>query len=673
MSAKVYDLTVRLKGENADYRRSVKQASRENKHFTTSVQGMSRGLTAVEGPLNGFAGRFSALSGIISGPTAAVSAAGAAFAGLALMMGKAVSTASKYEVEALKQQQLLQATGYAAGLTASELQSQASQVALTTLASVQGIQEAQGVLLTFKSVQGATFNEAIELSQDMAAVFGGSAKDKAQQLGKALEDPVQGINALKRSGVSFNETQREMIKNMVETGNKADAQRMILDELQQQVGGAAAGQAGGLAGSVDTLSQRWDEFKLALTNTTDADTKVSSFLDGLATRIDRLNKLLDPPDQDKFDELVRERIDLKQKLEGLGNGERTTLLSWIVGPESEWLNLQRRLTEVNAELSAMQNARKDEIIEQGKAAEGAAKQAKINSTAPAADPDAVNAATGLKPSQVMAELEKMEAAWQTSRQREQAAYQARNDMIDNALEMDQITESYWQELRLQNWANFETARTELQRQESEKRLEQQEEERRKIEESRRAHLDNLVGFNGMIVDTLRSAGKEQSAIYKIAFAAQKAAAIPSMIVSTEEAATSAMAMAPGPAGIALAGMIKGFGYASVGIAAGQTIAGIAHGGLGYVPEEATYLLQKGESVLSPRQNVELSKAADRINSGAASQIIVNLYEDSSKAGSVEREQGPNAEEILNIFVESIRYGGAAATELETRYDVNRRA
>jgi hypothetical protein len=670
VSAKVYDLTVRLKGDNASYTKSIKQANTQNKGFTNSVQGMSRGLTAIQGPLNGVAGRFTALSGIVSGSAVGITATGAAFAGLTLLMGKAIATASAYEVEALKQQQILESTGYAAGLSAKSLETQANAVARNTLASVTGIKEAQNVLLTFKTVQGETFNEAIRLSQDMAAVFGGSAKDKATQLGKALEDPIQGINALKRSGVSFTVEQKEMIKTLDETGRKAEAQRFILKALQEQIGGAAGAQAGGVAGSVDSLTQSWDEFKLALVSTTDADSKTKAFLDGLTKRLDKLNKILNPDKQDQFDDLIRQRIKIIEKLKGLTNddGEFTGFFA-----KDRWYNLQRDLTEVNKLLADMQEAKKVEIIEEGKAQAGGEVQKTLNETVKPVDPDAPDSFFGIKPSQIAAELAAIELSWASRIDKEYAAHQKHQDMIDAALAMEQINANKWQELSLNNWQAYETKRTEIAQKEAEKRLRKEEEERKESEEGRRQNIANLTGFNGMIVNNLREAGKEQSAIYKIAFAAQKAAAIPSMIVSTEEASTSALALAPGPAGMAMSAIIKGLGYASIGMVAGQTIAGIAHGGLGYVPEEATYLLQKGEGVLSPKQNVALSNAAERINNGSASQIIVNMYEDSSKAGSVERETGPNSEEILNVFVESIRHGGPAADEIERRYGVSRQA
>lgn len=77
------------------------------------------------------------------------------------------------------------------------------------------------------------------------------------QLGKALEDPVQGINALKRVGVTFTDSQKDMIAAMVETGDVAGAQALILETLERQVGGAGEAEAGGLTGATHHLKSAW--------------------------------------------------------------------------------------------------------------------------------------------------------------------------------------------------------------------------------------------------------------------------------------------------------------------------------------------------------------------------------------------------------------------------------
>lgn len=133
-------------------------------------------------------------------------------------------------------------------------------------------------------------------------------------------------------------------------------------------------------------------------------------------------------------------------------------------------------------------------------------------------------------------------------------------------------------------------------------------------------------------DMLESAGKEQSAVYKALFLAQKAAAIPSMIVATEEAATKALTMGP-VAGPILAASTKALGYASIGVVAGQAIAGVAHGGIEEIPgygKDQTWLLQGGERVVSKEQNQDLKKFMQNGGSGGGNvtiQVMGNIYGD----------------------------------------------
>jgi hypothetical protein len=57
---------------------------------------------------------------------------------------------------------------------------------------------------------------------------------------KALNDPIKGITALSRVGVSFTQQQKDQIKAMQDAGNTAGAQAIILAELTKEFGGSAA-------------------------------------------------------------------------------------------------------------------------------------------------------------------------------------------------------------------------------------------------------------------------------------------------------------------------------------------------------------------------------------------------------------------------------------------------
>jgi hypothetical protein len=91
----------------------------------------------------------------------------------------------------------------------------------------------------------------------MSAVFGQDLSSSVTQLGKALENPTEGLSALRRVGISFTQTQRDLIDGFVETGQQAETQRVILDALEQQVGGAGAAEATGLIGATNRLSDAW--------------------------------------------------------------------------------------------------------------------------------------------------------------------------------------------------------------------------------------------------------------------------------------------------------------------------------------------------------------------------------------------------------------------------------
>lgn len=94
-------------------------------------------------------------------------------------------------------------------------------------------------LLTFGKVTGTMFDRAQQAALDLSAKGFGPIESTSVMLGKALQDPIKGINAMSRAGVSFSAEQKAMARSMVEAGNIAGAQAMIMKEVEKQVGGAA--------------------------------------------------------------------------------------------------------------------------------------------------------------------------------------------------------------------------------------------------------------------------------------------------------------------------------------------------------------------------------------------------------------------------------------------------
>lgn len=124
---------------------------------------------------------------------------------------------------------------------------EANELNLATDAEV--IKATQAKLLTFKELAntadftGGAFDRATKAAIDLAAAGFGSAETNAVQLGKALQDPIKGISALRRAGITFTEAEKEKIAAMVESGEILKAQNLVLSAIETQVGGTAAATA----------------------------------------------------------------------------------------------------------------------------------------------------------------------------------------------------------------------------------------------------------------------------------------------------------------------------------------------------------------------------------------------------------------------------------------------
>ena len=138
-------------------------------------------------------------------------------------------------------------TGNAAGFTSKELQKMASDLQAKTLFGDEVIlKDATAQLLTFTNIAGDQFARTQKAALNLATRLDGDLKSASIQLGKALNDPIANLSALSRSGIQFSKDQKEVIKSLAETGRLAEAQTIILDELEKQYGGAA--EAARLAG-----------------------------------------------------------------------------------------------------------------------------------------------------------------------------------------------------------------------------------------------------------------------------------------------------------------------------------------------------------------------------------------------------------------------------------------
>lgn len=157
--------------------------------------------------------------------------------------------------------QVVKSTGGVAGMTAQSIDDLAMSLSHTTEFSHDAVQGGENLLMTFTGIGKDVFPQATKTMLDMAQAMGGDMKGTAIQLGKALNDPATGLTALTRVGVTFTDSQKQMIQQMVASGDTVGAQKVMLAELQKEFGGSAEAAGKTLPGALAILKNNFQDIK----------------------------------------------------------------------------------------------------------------------------------------------------------------------------------------------------------------------------------------------------------------------------------------------------------------------------------------------------------------------------------------------------------------------------
>ena len=172
-------------------------------------------------------------------------AATAVVAGVAFAVKGAYEAAAESAKIGRETERVLGTTGASAWTTADQIGDLAGSMSELTGADDEMIQSGANLLLTFTNIKNSVgenndiFDQATGLALDMSTVLGTDMSSASIQLGKALNDPIKGITALSKAGVSFTGEQKEQIKTLTASGDILGAQKIILAELSKEFGGAA--------------------------------------------------------------------------------------------------------------------------------------------------------------------------------------------------------------------------------------------------------------------------------------------------------------------------------------------------------------------------------------------------------------------------------------------------
>jgi hypothetical protein len=221
----------------------------------------------LEKGLDGLKGRFVGVTSSLQG----IAQMGAVVAGLSFFK-KAIDEARDAERIGRKTEAVLKSTGQQAGVTADQVSDLAGALSEKVGVDDEVVQSGENVLLTFTKIRNEAgagndiFNQTTTAALNMSAAMdqsgdsGASLQENIVRVGKALNDPIKGMTALQKVGVTFTQQQKDQITALVESGNTLEAQKMILRELQTEFGGMAEASAD----STDKAVVSWGNFAEAV-------------------------------------------------------------------------------------------------------------------------------------------------------------------------------------------------------------------------------------------------------------------------------------------------------------------------------------------------------------------------------------------------------------------------
>jgi len=182
-------LTVKILGDEKDLLRSLNSSSKGIQRFSVGIGTFVKGALVFEGVRAG-----------VQGVTAALRAG--------------IGEWSEQQKIAAQTAAAIRSTGGVANVTAKDIDRLGARIQNLSGIDDEAIKSGANLLLTFKNVRNElgkgnnVFDRATAAAVDLSVAGFGSIESTSKQLGKALNDPIKGMTALGRAGVTFTQKQR---------------------------------------------------------------------------------------------------------------------------------------------------------------------------------------------------------------------------------------------------------------------------------------------------------------------------------------------------------------------------------------------------------------------------------------------------------------------------------
>lgn len=262
------DFTSKVKSMNNLYQDSAGKWRDATGKFATAAQQAAAGVGKMGTSAQKASGGFTVLKGAIGTALGGAIVGGIYAAGRAMtgFVTSAMEAAAESEMTVKRLDQIAASMGIldtTLGGSTQRLQDYAQTLQDATGVNDETIKSAQALILTFKDVaatageQGGVFDRTTAAAMDLSAAGFGGIEQNAKSLARALQDPAKGLTMLGRQGVTFTESEKELILTLQESGKTLEAQNLILQAVEKQVGGTAAA----VATDADKMKAAFEDLK----------------------------------------------------------------------------------------------------------------------------------------------------------------------------------------------------------------------------------------------------------------------------------------------------------------------------------------------------------------------------------------------------------------------------
>tara|TARA_R110001583_G_scaffold34551_1_gene115858 strand:- start:12037 stop:14238 length:2202 start_codon:yes stop_codon:yes gene_type:complete len=258
---------------------------------------------------------------------------------------------------------------------------------------------------------------------------------------------------------------------------------------------------------------------------------------------------------------------------------------------------------------------------------------------------------GGEDARVLVDLERIRQQLMTRENAEAEAYDRRQQVLADALQRSLLEEQQYQQLSAKNWQSYQQQLMAM-------------EVARKTE-----MLQNGAQLFDGLAGMAESLGGRQSKTFRALFAVSKAFAIAESIVKIQQGIANAAAL-PFPANLgamatvasATAGILTTIKGTKLG-----NVAGMAHAGIDAIPREGTWLLDRGERVVSAPQAQRLDRFLEGSGGGAP---VINIH-NYSGAQVETRDNGQSIDVVIGRVSDDIQRGTGLARTFESVYGLRR--